>query len=404
VGILFPLAVCKCSINVLGSRPQDGTVPAPNAVVTNTEDAIQKAVKEDDLTFLGDSKFPRRPGYGTRGDPVTLWANYVELLPSPKLVLYRYNVAVSPDASGKKLSQIVKLALETAEMSQLQSDIVTDFKSTLISRQRLNKDDRVIEVTYRTENEDEPRPGATKYRVHIQYTNTLRVSDLINSLTFTNLGENYDKLPMIQAFNIFLNHYSKSAGNLVTIGASKSFSLNPDSSKWSLGAGLTAIRGFFSSVRVATCRILVNVNVSHGAFYDAERLDQLIQKYQRSNGPSKFKLNKFLAKLKIKTTHLTERKNKAGQIIPRVKTIYGVATRDDGYGLQHPPRVREHGAGPKDVEFWLDYQTRSSSASTRSIIGIKGGKGSGSSAGPASSGKYISVFEYFRTSKCSVVL
>ncbi|CAJ2510325.1 Uu.00g050280.m01.CDS01 [Anthostomella pinea] len=48
------------------------------------------------------------------------------------------------------------------------------------------------------------------------------------------------KIHLIQAFNIFLNHYSKPAGNLASI-----------------------------SVRVAANRVLVNVKVSHGAFYDA---------------------------------------------------------------------------------------------------------------------------------------
>lgn len=307
---------------------------------------------------------------------------------------------MSPDASGKKLTQIVRLLLETPEMSPFRSDTVTDFKATLITRQRLKSDDMMIEFQYRSESEDEPRPSDTKYRVRVQYTNTLPVSDLINSLTSTNFGKSYDTQPMVQAFNIFLNHYSKSVGNLVTIGSSKSFSLDSDSNKWNLGAGLTAIRGFFSSVRVATCRILVNVNVSHGAFYESDRLDQLIWKHQNDNGPSTFKLQKFLAKLRVRSTHLPERTNNAGQIIPRVKTIHGLATRDDGHGLEHSPRVREHGAGPKDVEFWLDGQIHSSSASTSTTSkGKKKGKRPSPSAGSSSAGKYISVFEFFKTSK-----
>lgn len=346
-----------------------------------------------------DSKFPHRPGYGTKGTPVTLWANYVEMVPDAKLILYRYDVAVSPKACGKKLGQIVRLVLETPEMTPLLSDIVTDFRSTLISRQRLNKDDMVVDVQYRFEGEDVPRQDATIYSVGIQFTNTLRVSDLINYLASTDLDEQYDeKLPIIQAFNIFLNHYSKSVGNIATIGAHKSFSLSPNSDKWNLGAGLTAIRGFFSSVRVATCRILVNVNVSHGAFYDADRLDQLIQKFEYENGRDKEKLRKFLENLKVRTTHLAERRNKAGQAIVKAKTIHDLATKRDGRALPHPPRITNYGAGPKDVEFWLDGQTHSSAASTAGSRGggKKKGKKPGGPLGPASGGRYISVFDFFK--------
>ncbi|KAK2922783.1 Argonaute linker 2 domain [Fusarium oxysporum f. sp. vasinfectum] len=65
-------------------------------------------------------------------------------------------------------------------------------------------------------------------------------------------------------------------------------------------------------------------------------------------------LERFLKFLRPHTTHLPEKRNKANEVIPRVKTIFGLARKDDGHGLAHPPRVRQHGAGAKDVEFWLD--------------------------------------------------
>ena len=89
------------------------------------------------------------------------------MVPDPKLILFRYDISVSPEASGRKLGQIIRLFLETPEMTPIQSDIVTDFKSTLISRQKLQKDEMVVEFQYRSENEDDPRQGATKYHVRI---------------------------------------------------------------------------------------------------------------------------------------------------------------------------------------------------------------------------------------------
>jgi eukaryotic translation initiation factor 2C len=118
---------------------------------------------------------------------------------------------------------------------------------------------------------------------------------------------------LTQALNIFLNHYAKSSNNLATIGLTKSFSLNQNAAKGDLGAGLEVIRGFFSSVRLATCRVLVNINVSHGAFYQAGPLPSLMISY----GPrSTVALECFLKLVRVQTTHLKEKRNKANQFIP----------------------------------------------------------------------------------------
>ncbi len=174
---------------------------------------------------------------------------------------------VQPTATGKKLSQIIKLLLGLPEYGESRDGIVTDFKSTLISRKRLSPDAVEFAIQYRAEGEDEPRANAQTYRLRVEETGTLTVSELTDYLTSTNVNTGYaDKLPVLQALNIFLGHYAKSSPTVTTVGNSKSFSLTQASPKWDLGAGLSALRGFFSSVRVATCRILVNINVRHGAF------------------------------------------------------------------------------------------------------------------------------------------
>ncbi len=337
------------------------------------------------------------------------------MIPSSDLLLYRYNVAVQPAAVGKKLSQIIRLLLELPGYSEFRHDIVTDFKSTLVSRRRLSPDTAEPAIQYRAEGEDEPRANAQTYKLRVEETGTLTVSELTDYLTSTNVNTAYaDKLPVLQALNIFLGHYAKSSPALATVGSSKSFSLTQDSPRWDLGAGLTALRGFFSSVRVATCRILVNVNVSHGAFYDAIPLDQLIQKYGSAHQFNHVKLQSFLKGVRVRVIHLKEKKNKAGQSIARVKTIFGLANKNDGHGLDHPPRVQKFGAGPKDVEFFLnDSSGAPSSSSTAQAAGTpgskkkgKGKKGGESSQGPGQNvpqgGRYISVYEFFRSGIYSI--
>ncbi|KAL9010648.1 MAG: hypothetical protein Q9173_004437 [Seirophora scorigena] len=406
----FEAGEAEDEVEGLQWRTPNQSIPAPNPEVTKVEDSFQSSLSAGGgLGGLSiNAKFPHRPGYGTKGKKVILWANYFEMIPSPDLLLYRYNVRVQPDAIGKKLSQIVKLLLQLPAYSDFQDDIVTDFKSTLVSRRRLGPGTADWTIPYRAEGEDEPLARAQTYRIRVEETGTLTVSALMDYLTSTNVNAAYaDKEPVLQALNIFLGHYAKSSPGIATVGSSKSFSLAQATPKLNLGAGLTALRGFFSSVRVATCRILVNVNVSHAAFYDAIRLDQLIQSYGQATQRNRVKLESFLKRVRVKVTHLAEKKNKSGQSVPRVKTIFGLAHKDDGYGLDHPPRVQIFGAGSKAVEFYRgDSPGAPSSSSAGQAAGTPGGKGKGKGKkggaaghGPdptaPQSGKYISVWDFF---------
>lgn len=342
-----------------------------------------------------------------------MFANYFELTTAPDLVLYRYNVQIQPEAKGRKLAQLIRLLLELPDYVAMRDYVVTDFKSTLISRKRLSTADAVHQIQYRMEGEDNALSNATVYQVHVQETGTLTVAQLVGFLTSTSVDLAYtDMLPTIQALNIFLSYFSKASSARATIGANKSFSLhNPETRD--LGAGLTAIRGFFSSVRVAASRILVNLNVTHAPFYKALPLIGLMREYGQAHQQNLWKTEKFLKKLRVKVVHIPEKKNKSGRSFPRIKTISGLASPDDGVRLAHPPRVKRFGAGAKDVEFFLNEspgpQSSVPSGST-APSGQSGGKAGGkkkskkqgsepgggsSSAGGTAGGRYISVYDYF---------
>ncbi|KAF3763126.1 Piwi-domain-containing protein [Cryphonectria parasitica EP155] len=345
------------------------------------------------MSLGGDNVMPPRPGYGTapNASRFVVYANYVQLFPESSLVLYSYAVnKITPDVVGKKRTQIIRLMLnETPEFEKYRNDIVTDFKATLISRVKIEPAEGTITVTYKAEGEDEPKQGAIQYKIEYAYTKTLTVSDLMSYLTSTNPadGLQYDsKLEMIQALNIFLNHYAKSTNTLTTIGKSKTFSIMNAANSQNmddLGRGLTAIRGFFTSVRAATNRILVNINVSHGAFVQEGELKNLMNTYGvNPNERSMRSLEKFLRRVRVRVTHLREKKNKKGEIIYRFKSIAALAKKTDGRRSPHPPKVSQFGAGPKNVEFWLLDNPQSSSSATPA-----------SDAGP---GRYISVFDHFQ--------
>ena len=75
---------------------------------------------------MNDGTPPVRPGYGTRGTPVILWANFFELITKKDVPVYRYDILVAPEEKGKKHEQLVKLFL--AELKLASTGIVTDFK------------------------------------------------------------------------------------------------------------------------------------------------------------------------------------------------------------------------------------------------------------------------------------
>ena len=259
---------------------------------------------------------------------------------------------------GKKLRRIINLILEQSPLRERKNDIVTDFKDNLVSRTEITPEE--IEklprsIQYLAEDEDEPRPRAPSYSYRFSATGTLTISELTEFLTSTNPNAVFDKGPITQALNIFLGHYAKASKQHTTIGANKSYSLTQSEvTTGNLGGGLTALRGFFSSIRVATTRILVNVNMSHAPFYNAVTLVQTMGDFGRAYGQNKAKLALFLKGVRVKTTHLKVKTNKAGVEIPRIKTIFGLANKGDGYSLEHPPRISNRYGGPKEVEFWLD--------------------------------------------------
>lgn len=324
-------------------HPEDPSATLDRDVL-RLEDEYQKMPDLNSLS-LDPARFPSRPGFGTRGKPIIIWANYFKLLVDPKLVLYQYRIQVQPQAVGRKLTRIIELFLQEPQSIARSDSICSDFKSTLFSRILLDDDFTACNIVYRSEFETEPAPRATVYHVRLEHTKTLLVRRLLEFLTTTNLSTALDeKHALIQAFNVFLNHYAKSQGNLVTIG-SKIFP--KDAIGRDLGGGLMAIRGFFSSVRAATGRILVNVNVCCSAFYRPGPLVNLIAAHGLQD---RYQLEKFLKGARVKTTHTR---------IPSIKTISALASLSDGQGSNQPrPKVPEFGAGPNQVQFWFQEKQR----------------------------------------------
>ena len=312
------------------------------------------------------------------GNSTSLWTNYLELyLQSKDLDLYSYNMVIEPEIKkkpphlddkpegdkktipkGEKRRQIIKVFLDDSVFkAKRPGPIATDFNSTLITRHELDLGTGKAEdqegkftVEYRAEGFTSAPPE--KYSIRVKKNVSLSVSDFQDYLNPTVATSDYNKSLIQESFNVILGHYTKKSDKLARVGSRKIFPFDPELSKTELGNGLVALRGYFTGAIGATSRILVNVNISHGAFYNDIPLKSLIEEYRR-RGAGTFELHRFLKRLRIRTTHLSANDKAFGKI----RTISGLAMKGDGTNLLRLPHIATNdalGGDPYQVSFYKD--------------------------------------------------
>lgn len=397
----LPLTLGYYSLNK--SNPftyrQGEPIPPPNTSVTKTENDLAKALTVSGQKTPRQAKYPERPGYGTVGRPVTLYANYLPLtLPNKRL--FRYHISIAADSAGrsapvgKKARHIVRLLLEE-HFPQQKNSIASDFRSTLVSCVKLTEGK--FDVRYKEHLDDDYIDPPRVHQVTCQYTGEVNPADLVNYLTSTNAGAMLEsKSEIVAALNMIMGHHPKTDDQVVSVGANKHYSLRQDTMEsFNLGGGLSVLRGFFVSVRAATARVLLNVQVKYLACYNEGPLANVIQGY---NSRSTHRLEKFLKSLRVRITHIS-RKNSRGQPRPRIRPIYGLASLNDGRSSPNPPIIKSHGAGPQDVQFFLAGSSPKPVAAP-AVPGAPESKGKKGKkvpkAGPAEAGRYITVADFFK--------
>ena len=280
---------------------------------------------------VGDLGLPHRPMYSREGNDVKLWANYVELAPPKGLQLYWYAVSVKYEkdksapatitATGtatkrrapKDVPEGIKLAKIIAEVLDVNlkkehnaGRVVSDFSKTVLSLDDLmdHKDvkkngvrERRFVVNYRHELDDPEKGEVQRYAVTItpaqeKQTDVEKVLDLDRLLTYIKSSDPNDSATPISrevadfvtSVNMWLRHYAKMckfrpAGNRLPreVAGSKTFRIGKGFELPFEGSLLAAIQGYSSSIRLGAGRMLVNVNVSTGAFYKGGNLADLIR-------------------------------------------------------------------------------------------------------------------------------
>ena len=355
-----------------------------------------------------DQQQPKRPGGGgTQGTAVFLSTNYFKLEVKKGLKLYRYSIKVSPEAKGIKSAQMIKDALDLREFNAHRPGLVSDFAAVLLSPKKLEDDLLKVSVPYKKNIAVEDRSdlrsleitkdssaaeGPSRYYVTFDF---IRVVDISNDPSTYGSSADQGDLPVVQDLDIVLGHHRKSAPDISMIGKRRAFyGGEPGRQGYLLGetyeeALLVAVRGYFSSVRLSTNKLLVNINVTHGIFFLERQLSDWWNLVRRHSQVHSTKLPSLLKGLRVELRYL-----KKGHVI---KTISGLAARGQGAGYEfHPPIVRAPAAaGPQDVEFF-EYKSEKPTMGQKDKEAASKGRLAPHDVQCRCDGSYISVSDYFK--------
>jgi eukaryotic translation initiation factor 2C len=328
----YPERAIRMLIQFHIPRPADEPIaPNPSREVEKAEDAIvrNKELSSKSLTTTDKPPFPSRPGYGNVGRSIVLRTNYFHVIPKEQQLLHRYVVQFSPVASSpRRERRLFTLLFESPIFEAVRNSVATDYSSIIISPERLplppdGEAERFV-ITYLDADEDAPRPNAVEHTVFLQASGTLNVADLMRYLSSTAKDARYERLEeMTQALNIIMTRHANTTAGVISLSGNKFFPIIKDQT--SLDGGLVFIRGYYTSVRRATLRVLLNLNVCNAAFYQPISLFDLISKHRHqlqldSSDSGWSKVEQFIGKVRVETNYL---RNRAGERVRRFKTVLG---------------------------------------------------------------------------------
>ncbi|KAI4283554.1 MAG: hypothetical protein L6R38_002084 [Xanthoria sp. 2 TBL-2021] len=316
--------------------PQNEPLQAPDPKVEERENALIRPGEEISLSGLSldDYTLPARPSYGTQGRPIVLRTNYFNMLTKPGAQIFRYQIQVSPKiltktskdenpkSNRRKTRRLIQLVIQNTPPLQ-GPGIATDFQMLLFSAKQLSLENgsRTLQQRYYEPEEEGPGPRSTNHQVKITEDGSISVQQLVDYLSSPPgvTSPNFDKGGALQALNIIMTRTANNDPTVYGGGASNKFYRLPEGGPgFDLGNGLVALKGFYTSVRTSTLRILVNINVANGAFYPAMNLLGLMRLHTPNSANDQMSgLEGFISRLRVSHSYIQGKK--------KIKTVQGFA-------------------------------------------------------------------------------
>lgn len=230
----------------------------------------------------------------------------------------------------------------------------TDYGSTLITTEKLDvgqssiwKKKITLPAATSTSDPHQPAEGnvptfvsqarlRNTFEVQLDYKDSFSLRHIIDYLRSPSVEAEYaGRVDVVSFLNIILAKAPNTDPDTSRVGQNKfyPYNKNPLTESFELKGGLIALRGYFSSVRPAINRLLVNVNVASGAFYKAVSFKELMREVSGNNEQREA----FIQRVKVKVNY-----TKDGQTTPfmtKISTIAGFA-RPYGEGAKRVNVVR----------------------------------------------------------------
>ncbi|KAM3416787.1 hypothetical protein BST61_g8379 [Cercospora zeina] len=314
-------------------------VAPPDANITAAENELALQTKGKFIDGL-----PGRPGYGTKGKAIVLRTNYFKITTAweakqPEVTLYRYVVGLrEPTVSKPKLRRLFNEIFKHPAFSKVKW--ATDYASMLVTTDKLDLDNMQkgqewVKMVLPSENGATPQasqggeaPDFVKsardrntFSFNIKYLDSFSPREMVQYLKSTSSGALYaGRAELLQLLNVIVAKAPNEMGNVRSVGGNKFYPYggHPGVEFQDLGGGLEALRGYFSSVRPAISRLLVNINVTSGAFFKAQRLLDIFD--ARGNLEQQ---EAFVRMLKVEAHYVKDGQQQA--FMKKTKTIVGFA-------------------------------------------------------------------------------
>ncbi|XP_077491638.1 protein argonaute-2-like [Amblyomma americanum] len=296
----------------------------PVAVTEQTPEAGDQATPGDDVRIKElertlPSHFPRRPAHGQLGRTIQLLANHFSI-EIPTGSVYHYDVDISSEtAKETKVPEQKKYRCLSTKINRIVIELLVkkyrqdpancipafDGRKNLYTRRQLNFRER----TFTVDLEEDQR--SQKFTIKIQYAATVNL-DALHGV----FQKRVQTVPqeVLQAIDIVLRH--SPSINLAPVG--RSFFRPPGPNEYNdLGGGREVWFGYYTSVRPAQWKPMLNVDMSATAFYEPLPLVDFMCRFfsdsRRVLTPADLRslrdnqyvrLDRELKGLRIKVTHL----------------------------------------------------------------------------------------------------
>ena len=261
--------------------------------------------------------------------------------PKGEQTFYRYEVDISPELSKPKRRQLISQIVQDSKFSG--KPWATDYGRIIVTTSKLdlgktNEWSKKLTVAPPNGNSNEngqlpAQQGPTPPFVNqararntvtfkVTYIGSYNLRDLIDYLRSESSGGEYaGRGDLIQMLNIMVGKPPNGSSTVTNVGQNTFFPStgHPGMEAYDLGSGLVALRGYFASVRPAVGRLLLNLNVSSGAFFKPIHLINLMQEFQGSAEQREA----FLRMLKVKAVYVKDGQSKS--FMEKTKTIVGFA-------------------------------------------------------------------------------